>query len=184
MRNTFRNDLGTLFEYTGDIWRRHSLVETKRIEREAISAGDAAVDGLFSGIVAGIAMAAYLVAAGFWLGEMPGEILARFAVESTPDPVRGALLHLAVSGIYGLLFALACQVTTRIWKWAPPLWLVGIVGGLYGLALYFFAQAIILPGASSALHEFSTLHLAVAHIVYGISLGVILYRSLIKKSEM
>lgn len=152
------------------------MVETKQFEREEQSAGDAAVEGLFAGVLAGISMAVYLVVAGLWQGEMPGEVLVRFAPAGASAPLQGLLLHLAVSGIYGLLFGLLCQIASQLWKWAPPAWQAGAAGVLYGLALYFFAQAVILPGTGSALTGFSPIHFALAHIIYGISLGMILIR--------
>jgi hypothetical protein len=153
------------------------MVESKRMLRKELSVGDAAVEGLFAGVLAGIAMAAYLVAAGLWLGELPGEVLRRFAPGSAPTSSQGFLMHLAISGVYGLLFGLVCQVAAQLWKWAPPAWQAGAAGSFYGLALYFFAQAVILPGTGSALKEFSQLHFALAHMIYGISLGMIINRN-------
>lgn len=157
------------------------MYEIQRIERRELSAGDAAVEGLFSGMLAGIVMAGYLIAAGLWLGEMPGEVLARFAPEGAPAALPGFLMHLAVSGVYGLLFGLICQITAQRWKWAPPAWQAGIAGGVFGLALFFFAQTVILPGTSSALSEFVPVHFALAHLIYGASLGAIMNRNAMRK---
>jgi hypothetical protein len=46
-------------------------------------------------------------------------------------------------------------------------------GGLYGLALLGLAEAALLPAAGAALQEFSGLHFALAHLVFGLVLGTV-----------
>lgn len=130
--------------------------------------GDAAVDGLFSSVVAGILMAAYLVVVGLLLGEGAGTMLGRFAASGTTSPAVGALSHLAASAVYGIVFALGWRLVPRTWRRGLPAWLGGVV---YGLLLLLLAWAVILPAFDSPLREIPLLHFAVAHGVYGLALG-------------
>lgn len=78
---------------------------------EKVTAGDAAVNGLFSGMLAGAVMAAYLVVALSISGESPADVLSRFgSADGATSPLVGAVSHLAMSAIYGIAFAL-------IWRW-------------------------------------------------------------------
>lgn len=147
------------------------MSDTFLIKKKKISSGDAAVEGLFGGVLSGIVMAIFLAASGLALGDGPGTVLARFAPEGAQSPLGGLLAHLAVSGIYGALFGLGCQWTARRWIRAAPAWLAALGGGLYGLALLLLAQAIFLPGTGAGLREFPPFQFALAHLVFGITLG-------------
>ena len=135
--------------------------------------GDAAVDGLFGGVMAGMAMAVYLVLVGLAAGEGLGTMLSRFALDEGTAPLVGALNHLAVAGIYGVLFGVVWRLTARI----RPGWLPAGLGGLaYGLILLLLARVIILPGAASPLLEVSAIHFTLAHLIYGLTLGFLISR--------
>jgi hypothetical protein len=136
--------------------------------------GDAAVDGLLAGVAAGFAMAAYFVAVGLLAGDGMETILGRFAPGDTTSPLSGALMHLAVSGVYGLVFGLVRGLTARLWRLRLPGWLTGSV---YGLVLVALAEAVILPGTGLLLQEIPFVHFALAHIIYGLSLGYLVDRS-------
>jgi uncharacterized membrane protein YagU involved in acid resistance len=135
--------------------------------------GDAAVEGLFSGMIAGIAMVVYLLLAGLTFGEEPLAMLSHFGGSGGSTALVGLLLHLGVSGVYGIVFALICQLTARRRGFRPTLWLVGVVGGAYGLILWFLAQSILLPATSSPLMAIPGGHLLVAHLIFGIFLGLL-----------
>ena len=79
---------------------------TKLINKQQVSAGDAAVSGLFSGLLAGIVMGLYLVFAGVLAGRGVAGILAYFGLGKAVTPLAGLMLHLATSGIYGLIFGM------------------------------------------------------------------------------
>jgi len=132
------------------------------------TAGDAAVDGLLSGVAAGIVMAVYLVAVGLVMGEGPGIVLSRFDPGEGASPLTGALMHLAVAGMYGMLFGLGHRLVARRWRHILPGWLTGLA---YGLALLLIAEAVILPGTDSPLREIAFVHFALAHMIYGLVLG-------------
>lgn len=136
--------------------------------------GDVAVDGLLAGMGAGLAMGFLLLLAGLLSGVAPGEMLGRFDPANNGDPLVGGLLHLAVSGIYGAIFALLFRLLRRRWPViARYSWLVG---GVYGLLLWLAAQVVFLPGMNSALSLIPPLQFAAAHIVYGLVLGYLIGR--------
>jgi hypothetical protein len=131
--------------------------------------GDSAVDGLLAGIVAGLGMAAYLILTSLFRGISPAVILGYFDPGMVGQWLTGTLAHLAVSGVYGVVFALLLAVVVRI---REPLlrfgWLIGLV---YGLVLVALARGVLLPMAGSALLQISTGHLFIAHAIYGLVLG-------------
>jgi hypothetical protein len=55
-----------------------------------------------------------------------------------------------------------------LWPWLPG----AAAGLLYGLLLYGLAQGLVLPWSRSALAAIPPLHFAVAHIIYGLALGL------------
>ena len=59
-----------------------SMAKIENFERRELSVGDAVIDGLFTGLLAGLGMAAVLVLAGWTGGEQPAEVLSRFAPNS------------------------------------------------------------------------------------------------------
>ena len=127
--------------------------------------GNIAVEGLLVGIVAGIAMVVYLVLVGLLAGQGISAPLARFAPTQPGSPLAGGFTHLAVSGVYGMLFGVLYQPLKK----HIPNWLVGIG---YGAVLFLVAEFALLPGSGSPLTEIPTLHFAVAHLIYGAVLGL------------
>jgi hypothetical protein len=141
---------------------------TKEQIRETTT-GDAAVDGLLAGGLAGVVMAVYLTVAGLTWGDGVAATLGHFDPGGTASPVVGVISHLAVSGVYGALFGIGWRVVARLWQ---RLLAYAWVGGLaFGLALWGLAAVFLLPGAASALRAISPLHFAIAHLVYGLTLG-------------
>jgi hypothetical protein len=132
--------------------------------------GSAAVDGLIAGAVAGVAMLGYLLLTS---GDAPIDLLNRFTGAGVlPSPLLGAVGHLAVSAIYGMTFAIVWKLLRGSQR--PALRVIG--GVVYGLMLFALAQAIILPGTESPLLALPTLHWGIAHLIYGLVLGLV-YRS-------
>ncbi|MFQ5859133.1 MAG: hypothetical protein ACE5LU_26335 [Anaerolineae bacterium] len=142
--------------------------ENGRLVRKEMTVGDAAVDGLFGGVVAGILMAAYVVAVGLVAGEGPGTVLGRFAAGEGASPVSGALMHLAVSAVYGTLFGAVWHLIARRRRVGRPAWLAGLA---YGVILLVVSEAAFLAGAESPLQKIPLVHWAVAHGIYGLVLG-------------
>ena len=138
------------------------------------TAGDAAAEGLLAGVGAGLVMAAYLVMAGLVAGDGPVRTLARFDPAAAASPLTGALIHLAVSAVYGLLFGVIYRLVGRgrLAGTAAGVWL----GLAYGLALLVAAQGLTLTGAGAALREIPAIHFAVAHLIYGAVVGWLVAR--------
>ena len=132
--------------------------------------GDTAVSGLLAGIVAGVVMAGFLIAAGFAGGGTVAEALSRFGAGEGTSPLGGLLTHLAVSGVYGIVWAnLLCIVRRLI---LAPAWLVGLA---YGLLLFLVAQGIFLVNPT-LLTGIPPLQFLIAHGVYGLTLGLSMRR--------
>lgn len=133
------------------------------------SIGDAAVDGLLNGGVAGVVMAIYLMVSGVLAGIGVATILSAFDLGQGTSPVRGALIHLAVAAIYGMVFSLVYRLIVRrrtIGRGGNV-----IIGLAYGLLLWLITQVAFTAGVNTALNSFPAVHLAVAHAVYGGTLG-------------
>jgi uncharacterized membrane protein len=131
--------------------------------------GDAAVDGLIHGVMAGVVMAIYLVLIGLATGAGLVATLSAFDLGQGSSPVRGALIHLAVAAIYGIVFSLAYRLIARrrsIERSGSV-----IIGFLYGLLLWLITQIAFAAGINVALSSLPTVHLAVAHVIYGAVLG-------------
>jgi len=137
--------------------------------RTRSSIGDAAVDGLLNGVVAGVVMAIYLMISGVLTRIGVAAIFSAFDLGQGASPVRGALIHLAVAAIYGMVFSLIYRLIGRgrtIGRGGNV-----IIGLAYGLLLWLITQVAFAAGINVALSSLPTLHFAVAHAVYGIVLG-------------
>jgi hypothetical protein len=133
------------------------------------TASDAAIDGLFAGLIAGIFMILVIILGGLLAGEPPAEVLGRFSTGQAATPLAGGLLHLAVSGIYGVVFSLLVHWMPLGLRKRLPGWLVGLV---YGALLLGLAVGVLLPGLRSPLAELPLWVLALGHGAYGLVLGL------------
>lgn len=146
------------------------MVRTQRwVAGRRRTAGDAAVEGLLAGVGAGIAMAAWLLIAGVLTGDEPARTLARFDPATAASPLTGALIHLAVSAVYGLTFGVIHRLLGRgrLAGTAAGVWL----GLAYGLALLLLAQGLAGLDAGAGLREIPSVHFGVAHLLYGAVVG-------------
>jgi len=139
------------------------------------SRGDQAVTGLLRGFLAGIFMMAYLLVSGAFTGVEASNILRAFNPEmgflsnDRAALIQGFLLHLGISGVYGAVFGVFSG-------WKPrflPGWLAGL---LYGGLLLVVARMVLLPHGGEGLLQIPPLHFAIAHLLYGILLGLKSYR--------
>ena len=144
------------------------MTDRKVVIPKQTTIGDAAVDGLLAGGGAGLLMLAILVVAGLAAGDTLATILSRFNAGGSGSAGAGLLTHLAVAAVYGIIFALLAWFTPRSWRRRIAGWLAGLV---YGLLLLALAEIVLLPGTQSPLQEVPAVTLALAHIVYGVSLG-------------
>lgn len=144
---------------------------SKTIPRRKLSLTDSLINGLIGGILAGLGMLVWLLAAGLLGGDSPQQILERFLVPGQPPNMfSGVFIHLGVSAVYGAIFGLLLRVLPAAWQMSAGKLAAGLV---YGMLLYLLAKGIILPGTGSPMVEFSSLALASAHLMYGALLGAI-----------
>ena len=137
--------------------------------------GDAAIDGLLAGVMAGLLMAALLLVAGVLAGRSWEDVLRQFDPGLVPMPFVGAVTQLAVSGVYGIIFGCLWQPTHRVWRRLPG-WLVGLV---YGLLLWQLAITVVAARPNSGggwLQGILPVPWAAAHLVYGLTLGWLVSR--------
>jgi hypothetical protein len=152
------------------------VTDTKKIINREVSMGDAVIDGLLSGMLAGLAMVAYLLVYAWVSGMGLLDILALFAPSAESRALVGVLAHLAVSGIYGALFGLGYAVLLRRKDFSPSTWVYAVIGALYGLLLLAAAWLVLLPATGSQMQEIPLIHLAIGHLLYGALLGLLVYR--------
>src|SRR5438067_8877632 len=114
-------------------------------------------------------MAGYLVAVGLSAGDDLVGLLGRLGPWPETAPAAGALLHLAIAAVYGALFGVTARFLGRRGL-LLPVWLVGY---LYAAALLMATRLALLPGADALLREIGPVHLALAHLLYGVTLGLL-----------
>jgi hypothetical protein len=131
------------------------------------SIGDSAVSGLFAGLLGGAAMALVIVLFSLLAGH--GAAYLGFFATSTPvSPLQGLLMHLAMSGIYGMLYGLIHrQVRIERFRLLPG-WLSGLG---YALVLWLFAVSVMLPAARSLILTLPWYVFFSGHLAYGLLLG-------------
>ncbi len=138
--------------------------------QQTMSMGETAVDGLLAGLGGGVVMAFFLVMAGWLAGTPPLTTLAYFDPGQTGSWLAGLLAHLAVSAIYGVMFGLLLGVVGRI---RPSLvrwgWLLGLG---YGLLLWLLAMALVVTAVGAPLAQIPAWQFGLAHLVYGLALGL------------
>ncbi len=136
--------------------------------------GDVAVDGLLAGLLAGLVMGVFLVVVEMLAGVGFAQALARFDPGGNQSAVSGTLFHLAVSALYGVIGALLFRVVQRrrpawtSWGW--------LLGGLYGLVLWAVAQLVLVPGVYNTADVIPPLLFGLAHLLFGLVLGLLLMR--------
>jgi hypothetical protein len=148
--------------------RSHNLVLNRR------ALGDAAVDGIFGGIQAGLVMLAFLLVAGLASGVTPGRTLALFDAGGRGSILAGAIGHLGVSAMYGAAFGVLHGVDGRLASHRGRTSIA--LGAAYGVGLWLVAEYVVLPVTSPALGELPLVRFLMAHIIYGFLLGWLVAR--------
>lgn len=152
------------------------MENSKQISRTG-SVGDAAVEGLLNGIAAGVVMGILIVLMELVLGKAPLDVLSAFDVTNSASPLVGAFTHLAVAGVYGVVFGLVALVVGRLAGARMTLVLWVALGALYGMLIFAVAEWFILPRANSILLAVPPGAFAAAHVVYGVVLAWLSRRS-------
>jgi hypothetical protein len=150
-------------------------MEKSRFVRMEKSTGDTAVDGLMAGLVAGLTMALLLALAGLFSGVKPLVTLGYFDPARAGNWLTGLLAHLAVSAIYGVVFALML----RLVGWIRPylirqIWLWGMG---FGLVLYGLATGVVFTAVANPLTQITAWQMGAAHLLYGLVLGLWLLKN-------
>lgn len=143
---------------------------------KTVRVGDAAVEGLLNGILAGLAMGAWIVAVEWFNGIPPPTALGYFDPGENGSPLTGTILHLAVAGVYGLVFGILTALLLRLSNAPPKKWWGPALGALYGLLIFGIAQGVVLPQTASALLALPLWTMLVAHLIYGLALGTLQLR--------
>lgn len=135
------------------------------------SPGEAAVDGLFAGVIAGMVMAFFLLIVRLFAGQGLIDAFSVISVGLTPEPSFGVLSHLAISGVYGIAYGLLDQFLLGKWlKHFPPASSI-LLGLIYGVVLWSIAVLILLPGTASPMRYLPTTILLASHLIYGLVVG-------------
>lgn len=148
----------------------------KSITKPQISPGDLAVDGIFTGIEAGIIMAVYLVAVSAQNHISPVELLSAFSFSSSPTWISGLLTHLAVSSIYGIFFNIGIYFTFCKSSSLKVSFFVPFSGLIYGSLLWIAAEFYLFDFTTFQLKAMPANILLVAHLIYGVVLGILVQR--------
>lgn len=153
------------------------MTDSRSVVQARPNLGDAAVDGLLGGGLAGAVMMLYLLAAGLISGVSWQAVLAQFDPSPTPTPLVGTLTHVAVAGVFGALFAVLWRLAARAWPGLPG-WLAG---GIYGLLLWLLAVGVsgsaLLVTGGHWLSAVPAVHLALSHLLFGVTLGGLMRRT-------
>lgn len=136
---------------------------------QAAAAGDTAVSGLFNGLRGGLAMAAVILLTSLLAGQGM-DTLGYFSTATPVPPLQGLLGHLAVSCIYGMIYALLRRWTGLNRLTRLPGWLAG---SIYALGLWGVAVGYLLPAAQSLLLSLPWEILFFSHLAYGLVLGLL-----------
>jgi hypothetical protein len=179
LRNAGRNDRKMAAGYSEAMNpvnnRGIEMSNSQPLMRARSSIGDAAVDGLLNGVVAGVVMAIYLMISGMLTGAGLVATLTAFDLGQGASPVRGALIHLAVAAIYGMVFSLMYRLIGHdrsIGRGGNVM-----IGLAYGLLLWLITQISFAAGINVALSSLPAIHFAVAHVMFGITLGWLIGRT-------
>jgi hypothetical protein len=136
--------------------------------------GDAAADGVFAGLLAGLLMIAFLAVAGLVAGETVTQALARFDPGGGGSAAAGGIGHLGVSAMYGVMFALAVELSGRLTGAGRKR--IVILGITFGVALWALAEFVLLPASGSPLGALPWPRFLLAHLLYGSLLGMLVLR--------
>ncbi len=152
---------------------RGASVPVRRSERKVkpFPLGEVAVDGLLQGVAAGIVMLLVFLALGALEGYAPSRILSALGLTHDATQVQGALVHLAIGAIYGVLWSLLIALPVRLYfpEIETATWVA--VGLGFGCLTWLVAEAALF--AVTGLSMLPWYALLMAHLLYGGTLGLI-----------
>ena len=140
--------------------------EISQVKKE--SPGEAAVNGVFGGLLGGMLMALYVLLAGQVVADSKWAYVGYLDLAHSGSPLQIIFTQLAVSAVYGAIFGLVCYWIKSGQPDLLPRWLVGLA---YGMALWMLAVGFILPKDNFTLSPLSAVYLLFAYLVFGLVLG-------------
>lgn len=135
---------------------------------------DCIVDGILHGMFAGAVMLALFIGMGNLVGKSPLDLLSMLgAPDAASSPMQGALRHIAMSAIYGIVWSLLIVLPVCRWRLVRvPNWRVIGIG--FGILLWSIALIVIQYWTALSLLPWYAL--LIAHMVYGGTLGYLQVR--------
>lgn len=152
------------------------MESSEAVKKPHISTGDLAVDGIITGIEAGLLMAAFLLGTAAWQGNSPVAVISAFSLRGSPALVTGILTHLAVSSVYGIFFTFGYFLLSRLGFGSTNPFIGPLCGLTYGTLLFVAAEYFFFDHAATDLKNAPLFLMLVAHLVYGFSLGILVAR--------
>ena len=116
-------------------------------------------------------------------GSSSGVTLMHFDPGADPDPFVGLIVHLAVSGVYGLLFGFLAWLLNRLVSQFLNGWISIVTGGVYGTSIFLLPWLTFSARAGHNFLGFSPWIFWLAHVLYGGSLALFVVRMWSKASE-
>jgi hypothetical protein len=153
------------------------MAELSKDVHKELKFSEVAVDGLFAGLLAGLAMAAWLAVTALLRSETLSDLFSRFYPARAVTPLAGLLLHLAVSSVYGILFSLVWYLASNIQRFSLSAQPAAALGVGYGVALFFLAWYVLLPASASPLRQLPLWQFGSSHLVYGLVVGWLFWRA-------
>jgi hypothetical protein len=151
----------------GDNWKMFMMEPTNKLKGADLRTEDAVINGLFSGVLAGLAMILVLALAGSFTQPKITDLLGLFDPTGNQNNFTGGFAHLAVSAVYGLIFGLLWKLF--FFRRRIPVWIGGIV---FGGLIFVFSELFISHGSGTTIFQIPTLLFGISHLVYGTTLGV------------
>ncbi len=130
---------------------------------------EAALNGAFYGLLAGVFMELYVLLAGMVVADSDWAYVRYLDLAHSGSPWQIVITQLALSVLMGAVFGLVCFWSRLVQERVLPTWLAGLA---YSMLLWALSAALILPEDHYTLSTLSSVYLLFAYMVYGLLLGL------------
>ncbi len=130
---------------------------------------EAAVNGAFYGLLAGVVMELYMLLAGNVVAGSNWAYVSYLDLTHSDSPWQTVFTQLVVSILLGAAFGMFCNWSSLVKDCVLPTWLAGLA---YSILVWALAAALILPKDNFTLSPLSAVYLLFAYMVYGLVLGM------------